>query len=346
MDVYCQFFIEIGYLFFEFDDFIIIMFGVDVEIIMIVGFQLVVLVFNVWFVLNVVNVCWGFFYDVLYGIDVIFEIDGVEKGFMYNKVCGDKVIVYVCKFFDDSVLLLLGFFGDVIGFIVQDGQFVVVLLDKFIGLVNFGQFVGYIGVVELLILVLLINYGLYIEILIDLELQVGIIDWVGVKDVILEFVIIMIMDFEDLVVVVDVVDKVLGYWNWFGLNKGDLVVVVDKDGIVFLWVFNRDWNYIVFGGGQFMLFGCSFMFVCNVGYLMMNDVIVDIDGSEVFEGIMDVLFIGLIVIYGLKVSDVNGLLINSCIGFIYIVKLKMYGLVEVVFICELFSWVEDVLGLL
>lgn len=345
MDAYRQFLTEIGYLLPEPDDFTITTSSVDAEITTTAGPQLVVPVLNARFALNAANARWGSLYDALYGTDVIPETDGAEKGPTYNKVRGDKVIAYARKFLDDSVPLSSGSFGDATGFTVQDGQLVVALPDKSTGLANPGQFAGYTGAAESPTSVLLINHGLHIEILIDPESQVGTTDRAGVKDVILESAITTIMDFEDSVAAVDAADKVLGYRNWLGLNKGDLAAAVDKDGTAFLRVLNRDRNYTAPGGGQFTLPGRSLMFVRNVGHLMTNDAIVDTDGSEVFEGIMDALFTGLIAIHGLKASDVNGPLINSRTGSIYIVKPKMHGPAEVAFTCELFSRVEDVLGL-
>lgn len=144
--VYKVFFEEIGYLLFEVEDFQVGIQNVDDEIVCMVGLQLVVLVMNVCFVLNVFNVCWGLLYDVFYGIDVISEEGGVEKGKGYNKVCGDKVIVFVCVFFDEVVLLEFGFYVDVIFYSVKNGVLVVVLKNgSEIGLKNVGQFFVFQG---------------------------------------------------------------------------------------------------------------------------------------------------------------------------------------------------------
>lgn len=55
--------------------------GIDSEIISQVGLQLVVLVMNVCYVLNAVNVCWGLLYDVLYGSDIILQEGVMVSGY-------------------------------------------------------------------------------------------------------------------------------------------------------------------------------------------------------------------------------------------------------------------------
>jgi malate synthase len=349
-DGYREFLTEIGYLQPEPADFTITTAGVDDEITTTAGPQLVVPALNARFALNAANARWGSLYDALYGTDVIPESDGAEKGTSYNRVRGDKVIAYARKFLDEAVPLASGSWTGATGLSVEDGQLQVTTADGSVGLASPEKFIGYTG--ELGSpdwSVLLVNHGLHIEILVDPQSPIGKTDAAGIKDVVLESAITTIMDFEDSVAAVDADDKVLGYRNWLGLNRGDLSEDVKKDGKTFSRVLNQDRTYKTPAGGELTLPGRSLLFVRNVGHLMTNDAIVVSDGNgaehEVFEGIQDALFTGLTAIHGLKTGDGNGPLTNSRTGSIYIVKPKMHGPDEVAFTCELFSRVEDVLGL-
>src|ERR1700761_4306718 len=349
-DGYKQFLTEIGYLQPEPDDFTIRTAGVDDEITTTAGPQLVVPILNARFALNAANARWGSLYDALYGTDVIPEDGGAEKGTSYNRVRGDKVIAYARTFLDEAVPLTSGSWSDATGLSVEDGHLKVETADGSVGLASPEKFLGYTG--ELgspSWSVLLVNHGLHLEILLDPESPVGKTDKAGIKDVVLESAITTIMDFEDSVTAVDADDKVLGYRNWLGLNRGDLVEEVDKGGKTIHRVLNQDRTNKTPDGGELTLPGRSLLFVRNVGHLMTNDAIVVSDGNgaenEVFEGIQDALCTGLTAIHGLKTGDGNGPLTNSRTGSIYIVKPKMHGPDEVAFTCELFSRVEDVLGL-
>lgn len=350
-EAYRAFLTEIGYLLPEPADFAVTTAGVDDEIAVQAGPQLVVPVLNARFALNAANARWGSLYDALYGTDVISEDDGATKtpagaSSGYNPVRGDKVIAYARKFLDDSVPLTNSAWTEVKSFAVDDGALVVTLGDGLETTVAApAEFVGYSGDAQSPSAVLLVHHGLHIEILIDPTSPIGSTDAAGIKDVVLESAVTTIMDFEDSVAAVDAEDKVLGYRNWLGLNRGDLAEEVDKGGKTFTRTLAADREFTAPDGDTLSLPGRSLMFVRNVGHLMTNDAIIDSAGNEVPEGIQDALFTGLIGMHGLHASDGNGPLANSRTGSIYIVKPKMHGPDEVAFTAELFSRVEDVLGL-
>ncbi len=84
------------------------------------------------------------------------------------------------------------------------------------------------------------------------------------------------------------------------------------------------------------------MLVRNVGHLMTNPAIIDADGHEVPEGIMDAAFTSLIALHDI---GPNGRHMNSREGSVYIVKPKMHGPEEVAFANEIFTRTEELLGM-
>ena len=340
---YKKFLTDIGYLVEPLADFQIATENVDREIAETAGPQLVVPVLNARFALNASNARWGSLYDALYGTDVIPETDGAEKGSSYNQVRGDKVIAYAKAFLDQAVPLEQCSYTDVAAFAVVDGALQVTLADqKTATLADPSAFAGYRGEPSSPSSILLRHNGLYLDIEIDPESPIGKTDPAGIKDVVMESAITTIMDFEDSVAAVDADDKVLGYRNWLGLNKGDLAEEVSKGGKSFTRTLHANREYTAPDGSGFDLHGRSLLFVRNVGHLMTNPAVLDADGNEVPEGILDALVTSLAGIHGL--STEAGVQ-NSRTGSIYIVKPKMHGPDEVAFTVELFGRVEQVLGL-
>ena len=340
---YLNFLKDIGYLLDEGNDFEITTQNVDDEIKTVAGAQLVVPVMNARFALNAANARWGSLYDALYGTDMISEEGGAERSGPYNPVRGNKVIEFSKTFLDDSVPLASGKYKDVTGFKVQDGQLTINTSDQSSSkLFDESQFIGFTGEADNPSSILLKNNNLHIEIQVDYEDSIGQDDPAGIKDVVLESAVTTIQDLEDSVAAVDAEDKSLAYRNWLGLMKGDLEESFIKGENKMTRSLSQDRDYLTKDGSDMKLPGRSVLLVRNVGHLMTNPAILDGDGNEVPEGIMDAMFTICIAKHDLLKQ---GKLANSRTGSIYIVKPKMHGPEEVEFTCDLFTRVEQELGL-
>ena len=342
-DEYIEFLKKIDYLIDEGEDFEITTTNVDSEIREVAGAQLVVPVMNARFSLNAANARWGSLYDALYGTDMISEEGGAERSGPYNPARGDKVIEFSKDFLDESVPLQSGYYKDVTGFKVENGDLVIAFSDQSSGsLSDKSQFIGYKGDPDNPASILFKNNNLHIDIQIDPEDSIGKDDPANIKDVVLESAVTTIQDLEDSVAAVDAEDKSLAYRNWLGLMKGDLKETFVKGDKEMTRSLNGDRSYTGKDDSEITLPGRSVLLVRNVGHLMTNPAILDVDGNEVPEGIMDAMFTICIAKHDLQKEGKSA---NSRTGSIYIVKPKMHGPEEVQFTCDLFERVEEVLGL-
>ncbi|MED4688528.1 malate synthase G [Peribacillus frigoritolerans] len=340
---YKTFLQEIGYLEPEGEDFHITTEGVDDEIAFQAGPQLVVPVDNARYAINASNARWGSLYNALYGTDVISEKEGAYREGSYNEVRGGEVISFAKDFLDQVTPLKDHSHKDAVNYAVVDGKLAVTLRNgEITSLVEESKLVGNQGEYEKPTAILLKNNGLHFEIQIDRSHPIGKIDKAGVKDILMESTLTTIMDCEDSVAAVDADDKVLVYRNWLGLMRGDLAVTFKKDNKMMTRTMNPDRLYRAPNGEEFSLPGRSLMFVRNVGHLMTTNAVLDANGEEIPEGIMDTVMTSLLAKHSLLG---NGKYQNSSKGSVYIVKPKMHGSEEVAFANELFDRVEDMLGL-
>ena len=337
---YRSFLGEIGYMVPEGTDFVIETTDVDPEIATVPGPQLVVPVMNARYALNAANARWGSLYDALYGTDAMGDLPPPGP---YDAARGQRVIAWTRRFLDSIAPLAGGSHADAVAYRVTDGRLVVDLKGGVVSaLQDDTLFAGYAGEAAAPGAILIRHHSLHVEIHIDRQGRIGQADPAGIADLFLEAAITTIMDCEDSVAAVDAEDKAHAYRNWLGLMRGDLVEKVEKGGRTLQRAMNPDRQYVTPDGKDFTLKGRSLMLVRNVGHLMTNPAVLDRDGREAYEGLLDAMCTVLIAMVDLRKTD--GLR-NSTRGSVYVVKPKMHGPEEVAFADETFTHVERALGL-
>ncbi len=341
-DHYKSFLRDINYLEPVVKDFTINTEQVDNELALMAGPQLVVPIMNARFALNAVNARWGSLYDALYGSDVISHNDGAQPGSQYNPTRGKKVTDFAKSYLDKALPLKIGSHKSVVAYRLTE-QLIITLDDgQQTSLQDPQAFIGFSGTHEQPEALMFKHNGLHLSLVFDANSTIGQQDASGLSDIKLESALTTIMDCEDSVAAVDADDKVIAYRNWLGLMTGTLSATLNKQGKSITRTMNNDLKITSLGGDKITLKGRSLMFVRNVGHLMTNNAIIDAQGRNVPEGIIDAMVTSLIALHDLQTEQP---LNNSSAGSIYIVKPKMHGSDEVAFANTLFSRVEDALGL-
>ncbi len=330
---YVAFLREIGYLLAEGDDFEIDTANVDAEIATIPGPQLVVPITNARYALNAANARWGSLYDGFYGTDAM---GSAPPSGRYDQGRGARVVARSRVFLDEAFPIEMTSHADARRYHVSGGA---LLIDDR-PLAEPEKFAGYTGHPRAPDSVMLRNHGLHVELIFDRTHRIGSRDQAGLADVQLESAVSAIMDCEDSVACVDAEDKVLAYGNWLGLMRGDLEDTFEKGGKTQTRRLSDDRVITGPDGGDVTIRTRALMLVRNVGHLMTNPAILDRDGNEVFEGLMDAMVTTLIAMHDLQREGGN-----SVTGSVYVVKPKMHGPDEVAFADRTFTSVEKVLGL-
>ncbi|MEH0058629.1 malate synthase G [Auritidibacter ignavus] len=339
---YRAFLEEIGYLLPAPDEVKATTTNLDVEITHQAGPQLVVPVSNARFAINAANARWGSLYDAYYGTDAIDQSEGKEPVGDYNPVRGAAVIAKGRELLDFAAPLTAGSHADSTGYRVVEGALKVTLSNGTeTELANPEGFIGYTGSPQRPETVLLRHNGLHLEIDFDPSGTIGSTDGAGIQDIMLESAVTSIIDLEDSVAAVDAEDKTLCYSNWSGLVNGTLSEEVTKNGTTFTRVLADDRHYTAANGTDTIsLKGRSLLLVRTVGHLMTTDAVLDAEGNEVPEGILDAIITSLVAVPNLRSGKGN-----SSTGSLYIVKPKMHGPAEVAFAVETLGRVEQLLGL-
>jgi malate synthase len=331
---------DIGYLLPEPEQVSVTTSNVDIEISTVAGPQLVVPINNARYALNAANARWGSLYDALYGTDALTS-ETAAKG--YDSKRGSQVIAFAKQLLDTHLPLHEASHSQVTQYTVNNGQLQCQLDHGQVALLaEPTQFAGFQGEAKAPKTLLLKHNNLHLELHIDREHVIGAIDLAGLKDIVMEAAVSTIMDCEDSVTAVDAEDKVIVYRNWLGLMKGDLSIDMQKNGVNITRQLNSDRHYQSADGSSFSLHGRSLLFIRNVGHLMTNNAVLNGQGDEIPEGIMDGFITSLCALHDIRGPSAKG---NSRTGSIYIVKPKMHGPEEVTFTCDLFGRIEDLLDL-
>lgn len=335
---YRSFLEELGYLLPEGPAFSITTENVDDEIAHVPGPQLVVPIMNARYAINAANARWGSMYDALYGTDALGDAPPAGP---YSAERGDRVIAYARHYLDDVAPLASGSHVGTTNYTISNGALQVTIADGTpVGLANADQFAGFSGDASAPAAILLQKNGLGIDLRFDSTSQVGSADGAGMSDIVLESAMTAIMDCEDSVAAVDAQDKALAYHNWLGLMAGTLTEEVVKADTTFTRSLAEDRTYTDPDGNDLHLHGRALMLVRNVGHLMTTPAILDRDGNEVYEGLLDAMVTALCALH-----DLNSQGNNSRAGSVYVVKPKMHGPEEVAFTNEIFTFVEEALGM-
>jgi len=339
-DAYQAFLREIGYIEPERADARAETTNVDPEIATMAGPQLVVPLTNARYLLNAANARWGSLYDALYGTDALGE---APKGGGYDPERGARVIARARALLDRAAPLVDGGHAEAVEYRIENGRLVVALSGGLTtGLADPAVFVGHAGEAAAPSGILLRHNGLHLEIVIDRDHSIGRTDPAGVADVVMEAALSVIADAEDSVAAVDAEDKRLVYSNWLGLMRGDLSAYFVKDGRTMQRRMNGDRAYRAANGAVLSLKGRSLLMVRNVGLHLTTDAVLDGEGREVPESLIDIAMTGLIGLHDLKrPADQR----NSPAGSIYVVRPKMHGSEEVAFTDAVFGAVEQMVGL-
>lgn len=338
-EAYKFFLTEIGYIVKDTGKFKIDTANVDPEIANVCGSQLVVPIMNARYALNAANARWGSLYDAFYGTDAMGDLPPPGS---YSSERGDKVIAHAKAHLDEVVPLNGNNWSEINNIALSNGQLVLSTETGVTQLKNNDQYIGFREKDDSISEIIFIKNGLHIRILIDPDHIIGKVDIANISDIVLESALTTIMDCEDSVAAVDGEDKVLAYRNWLGLMKGDLSEEFEKGGNIVKRTLNEDIDYTSVTGEKRLLKSRSLMLNRNVGHLMTNPAVLDSQGSEVGEGLIDAICITLIAMHDLSKS--SGIR-NSIKGSVYIVKPKMHGPEEVAFTEEIFSYVEKILAL-